>query len=169
MTGFHSFKVPQGVRIAMRSEPLPSDIPLPARDPRGPRWNRLRSALFFSHALPAHAKACLGRPRLHPSPAIESPHFSSVRSSECVAGSSFHRVAANNLAKLATSRPAYDRRPLTKSKRPGPPRWPMIAPPKGQSPNQATFFVGNRMTALWHSHSDRLAPGQQAQSLGGSP
>ena len=89
----------------MRSEPLPSDIPLPARDPRGPWWNPLRSARFFSHALPAHPRPSARRPRPHPSPAIESPRSSPARSSKCVAGNSFHIVKANNLAKLATSRP----------------------------------------------------------------
>ncbi len=90
----------------MRSQTLPSDLSPPPPGPRGPWLNPLRSAPFHSHDLPALARPKPRRPRLHSAPAIESPRSSPARSSRCVAGNSFHRVAANNLAKLATSRPA---------------------------------------------------------------
>ena len=73
----------------MRSEPLPSDLSLPSRGPRGPWLNPLRSGLFHSYDLPAHAKPIPRRPRPHPSPAIETPRSSPARYSECVAGNSF--------------------------------------------------------------------------------
>ena len=89
---------------AMRLQTLSRNYALPSRDPRRFSWNRDR-VLFLGHDLPSHAGPCPGRPRLRPGPAVESPHSSPVRLSECVAGNSPTK-SVNKLPKPATSRPA---------------------------------------------------------------
>ena len=63
-------------------------------------------ALSRDHALPSRGPRILprNRDRVHSlGHAVENPHSSPARPSECDAGNSSHKVLANNLAKLATS------------------------------------------------------------------